>query len=203
MAINPKFHTSNLMGYDALTEEGLTGGKKNPMQGRVRKIHTGFLSMVFTNKMKNSYEAMVNKRLAEEGKEADFVAGKLTWGTRVEGTPIIEHKGNHYIQTVQFQTAEKLDEFCKNTGIEFSGKDKELLDLMNEKVVGYKTPYGKLDYLLDNEIIDKSEIEGLKVVKTEGKQGGLSKDFKVVVRTFKIESLKRATIGGVTYMIVD
>ena len=38
MVKNPKFYSGcNLMGYDALTEEKLTGGKKNPMQGRVRK----------------------------------------------------------------------------------------------------------------------------------------------------------------------
>jgi len=204
MVKDPKFYSGcNLMGYDALTEEKLTGGKKNPMQGRVRKIHSRFLSMVFDNKVKNSYEAMVNRRLEQMGEEPTFSAGSLPWGTKIEGTACIEHKGNYYLQTIQFQTAEKLDEFCERTGIKFSEKDEELLSLMKEKVAGYQTPFGSVEYLLDNEVIDKSEIEGLPTKKTEGKQGGLSDNFKVIVRAFKIESLKRATIGGTTYMIVD
>lgn len=205
MLKDPKTYAKGctLMGYDALTQEALTGGKKNLMQGRVSKVHTHFLAMVFNNAIKNSYEAMVNKRLGEEGKESNFEAGQLPWGTKIKDTACIENKGSYYLQTIQFQTAEKLDQFCENVGITFSAEDKELLEAMSQKVVGYKTPFGRIDYLLDNQLIDKSEIEGLKESTSEGKQGGLGENFKVIVRTFKVESLKRLTFGGTTYIIVD
>ena len=205
MLKDPKTYAKGctLIGYDALTQETLSGGKKNPMQGRVSKLHTHFLAMVFSNAVKNSYEVMVNKRRKEEGLEGVFEAGKLTWGTKIENTACIEHKGNYYLQTIQFQTAEKLNEFCENVGITFTDKDSELLEAMKQKVVGYKTPFGRIDYLLDNQLIEKEKIEGLKESTSNGKQGGLSENYKVIVRSFKVESLKRLTFNGTTYIIVD
>jgi hypothetical protein len=205
MLKDPKTYAKGctLMGYDALTQETLTGGKKNLMQGRVSKLHTHFLSMVFNNAVKNSYESMVNKRLSEEGKEVGFEAGALPWGTKIENTACIEHKGSYYLQTIQFQTAEKLNDFCENVGITFTDKDSELLEVMKQKVVGYKTPFGKIDYLLDNQLIEKEKIEGLKESTSNGNQGGLSDNYKVIVRSFKVESLKRLTFNGTTYIIVD
>ena len=81
------------VGFDTLTVPKLKGGKGNPHQGRITKLATGFIGMIASNKVSSAYEIMVNRRLLEEGKEADFKAGKLPWGQRVEGTCLIENKG--------------------------------------------------------------------------------------------------------------
>lgn len=63
----------------------------NPYHDRVIKKT---ISNVFIN---YKYENAVNNRLEKEGKEADFVAQPRVWGTRVEGTPLVEHKGEFYV----------------------------------------------------------------------------------------------------------
>ena len=57
--------------------------------------------MVFTNKKSSGYENMVNRRLAAEGKDpSTFAVGPRIWGTRIEGTPFIEHKGEQYLEVI-------------------------------------------------------------------------------------------------------
>jgi hypothetical protein len=83
---------ASFIGLDTLTEVKLTGGKKNPMQGRVTKRMVGASVMVFTNQSSNGYANMVERRLAAEGKDpASFVLGERAWGTRVPNMPIVEH----------------------------------------------------------------------------------------------------------------
>ena len=53
---------------------------------------------------------------------------------------------------------------------------------------------GKTHYELDGVKVDESAIEGLKVRK-ESKQGGLSENNKVVIRSFKLESLTKVSIN--------
>lgn len=84
---------ASFVGIDTLTEVKLTGGKKNPMQGRVTKRMIGASVMCFQNKSINGYEAMVQRRLAAEGKDpASFELGVRSWGTRVPNMPIVEHE---------------------------------------------------------------------------------------------------------------
>lgn len=86
----------------------LKGGKKNPLQGRVIEISEGVRVILFTNKKSNGYENMVRRRLLKEGKDAEsFELGKLPWGTRIPETPLIEHNGKYYIQTVLLSPGEK------------------------------------------------------------------------------------------------
>jgi hypothetical protein len=83
---------ASFIGLDTLTEVKLTGGKKNPMQGRVTKRMVGASVMVFTNQASNGYANMVERRLVAEGKDpASFVLGERAWGTRVPNMPIVEH----------------------------------------------------------------------------------------------------------------
>jgi len=85
----------------------LAGGKKNPLQGMVRKITTGTNVMIFQNKVQNGYENMVERRLIAEGKNpSTFVLGPRVWGTRLPDTPFIEHKGNHYLEVITLRTGE-------------------------------------------------------------------------------------------------
>ena len=54
----------------------------------------------------------------------------------------------------------------------------------------------KVSYLLDGDPIDKDLIEGLKVKASEGEQGGL--DNKVIIRTYKLESLTGLKWGALS-----
>lgn len=89
------------VGIDTRTDVKLTGGRKNAMAGRVTKVMRGATVMVFTNSETNAYDAMVRRRLAEEGKDPEsFELGERVWGTRIPGTPFVEHNGRHYLETI-------------------------------------------------------------------------------------------------------
>lgn len=92
---------ASFIGMDTRTEVKLTGGRKNPHQGRVTKRMIGANVMVFSNQNINGYEAMVKRRLEQEGKQAtDFVLGPRAWGTRVPGMPIVEHNDAYYLEVI-------------------------------------------------------------------------------------------------------
>lgn len=89
------------MGIDFETTATLTGGKSNPFQGRVTKRVTNASVMAFANKYVNGYEAMVKRRLKDEGKDADnFVLGPRAWGTRVDGLPLVTHNDSVYLDVI-------------------------------------------------------------------------------------------------------
>ena len=89
------------VGIDTRTSVKLTGGRKNVQQGRVTKVMRGATVMVFTNAEVNAYDAMVRRRLAAEGLDpASFTLGERVWGTRVAGTPFVEHNGKYYLETI-------------------------------------------------------------------------------------------------------
>lgn len=69
----------------------LTGGRKNPMQGRVTKLSTGTVTLGATG----AYAI----RKVEEGEfsSSDEVQ-KRPWGSRIGNTCIIEHKGAMYAE---------------------------------------------------------------------------------------------------------
>lgn len=92
---------SGFVGMSTRTQVKLTGGKKNPQQGRIEKLHEGATVMCFTNKNQNGYENMVKRRLTKEGINPDvFKLGKRVWGERVPNTPFVEHKGGTYIEVI-------------------------------------------------------------------------------------------------------
>lgn len=92
---------ASFISIDTETVETLTGGKKNPQQGRVTKKVTGSSVMVFQNKTSNAYAAMVERRLIAEGKDpALFELGERTWGERIKNTPFITHKGELYLEVI-------------------------------------------------------------------------------------------------------
>ncbi len=91
---------NTFVGLDTITTETLTGGKKNPMKDRVQKVTVGSHVQVFSNKNSNGYANMVARRLDKEGKEVEFELKPRTWGQRIENTPIVEHKGNYYLEVI-------------------------------------------------------------------------------------------------------
>lgn len=96
---------ATFISMDTCTTPVLTGGKKNPMQGRVRKHNTGANIMVFQNKKANAYDNMVKRRLEKEGKNPElFKLQPRKWGTRVQGLPIVEHKGEQYLEVIYLKS---------------------------------------------------------------------------------------------------
>jgi hypothetical protein len=92
---------ASFIGLDTTTIPTLALGKKNPMQGRVRKHMVGASVMVFQNKNSNAYANMVERRLIAEGIDpAAFTLSPRAWGERVEGFPIVEHKGAEYLEVI-------------------------------------------------------------------------------------------------------
>ena len=92
---------TTFIGLTSETSVKLTGGKANPLQGRVTKQTTGANVMVFQNKSTNGYNNMVQKRLEAEGKAPEsFELSPRKWGSRIEGTPFIEHKGKYYVEVI-------------------------------------------------------------------------------------------------------
>ena len=123
-----------------LTEVKLTGGKSNPMQGKVQKLHTGFVAMLFSNKLSSAYGKMVNRRLEQDDKEPNFEPSKLPWGTRTPETAHIGHtnsKGeyNDYVQLIYVQHAVKLIDLVEKLDVKMNDNDAMLEELLNKKVI--------------------------------------------------------------------
>jgi hypothetical protein len=92
---------ATFVSIDTLTNVELTGGKKNPLQGRVKKLMEGANCMVFQNIHVNSYEQMVKRRLEQEGKDpSTFTLGARAWGVRDPNSPIIQHDGKDYLEVI-------------------------------------------------------------------------------------------------------
>lgn len=154
---------NSFLGIDTITDVKLKGGKSNPLQGRVKKVVAGSTVQVFQNKHVNGYDAMVKRRLVAEGKCADdFQLSPRAWGVRLEGEPVIEHKGEKYLEVI-FRKA------------------------------------GEVTYLVDGIPTDKAKITGLDDDKPEGEQGGLSDGNKVIIRTYKLSSVRRIRVDGTEY----
>lgn len=153
---------TTFVSMDTQTNVKLTGGKKNPLQGRVTKRQVGSVVMVFQNKnITSGYEQMIHRRLEKEGKDPQsFVLSERKWGTRLKGSPFVEHKGEYYLEVIFLHG-------------------------------------GRVAYFVDDIETNPSVIEGLPQKKSEGEQGGLEN--KVVIRTFKVSSIKSLTINKQTF----
>jgi len=151
----------SFVGITMETEVKLTGGKKNPMLGRVTKVSEVQAMVAKTAEDVSVYQNAVNKRLIAEGKDGDFVAGHLPWGSWKDGLfgLIIENTP-------------------KGTGIKG-----DYIRLAVLKSIS------KPEFFLDGNPITMVEIEGLPVKKTEGNQGGLSEENKMFIRSPKVESI--------------
>ena len=105
--INNNVNGATFVSINTNTEQKLTGGKKNPLQGQVRKVTENASVMVFQNKSVNGYDAMVKRRLEKEGKSAEsFKLSPRTWGTRMDDQPFVEHKGQHYLEVIFLKSGE-------------------------------------------------------------------------------------------------
>lgn len=137
------------IGFDSEVVVTLTGGKSNPMQGRVTKRSLGNSVMVFQNKRANGYKEMVQRRLAAEGKNPeDFQLSPRKWGERLPNTPVVRH------------TDKK------------TGQRKYYLEVIFLKP-------GVSEYFLDGQPIAKEDIEGLPEKPAASGQGGLEDQVQI------------------------
>lgn len=153
----------SFVGIDTLIDVPLSGGKKNPMQGRVTKRTVGNQVMVFQNKSSSSYGDMVQRRLIAEGKDpASFELQPRAWGERIPETPFIHyHKDgvdNFYLEVIFLKDGEStymLD------GTPIDAKD----------IVGLKPAVESEQGGLRNKVIIRSfkltSIEKVRIDKTE------------------------------------
>jgi hypothetical protein len=65
--------------------------KANPYVGVVKRSKVnGVVGFIYQNS--------VNNQRGREGKESNFEAEPRKWGVRINGTPIVEHKGKKYLE---------------------------------------------------------------------------------------------------------
>jgi hypothetical protein len=67
-------------------------GVANPIHGRVQKRAHRNVVLGF------KYENSVNNQRIREDKDADFVAEPRAWGVRIDGTPLVSHNDNLYLE---------------------------------------------------------------------------------------------------------
>ena len=70
----------------------------NPFIGRVRKVTLANVSIGFV------YANSVNRARVKEGVEPDFTPAPRKWGVRINGTPLVEHKGQYYLEVRWLRT---------------------------------------------------------------------------------------------------
>jgi len=101
------------------TDVTLLGGKKNPMQGRVKKVMEGGNIMFFCNMNNNGYNDMVKRRLEKEGKDPEsFTLGKRVWGERVPQTPFVLHNGQIYVEAIFLKSPKQVSYLLDGKPIE-------------------------------------------------------------------------------------
>jgi hypothetical protein len=145
---------ATFISIDTSTVVPLNGGQSNPMLGRVRKIQIGSNVMVFQNKNINGYEAMVRRRLENEGKSPDsFTLSPRAWGVRRKGSPFVDHNGKLYLEVI----------FLKAGKVEYA-LDGYPID--KDNIVGLKaTPNPPKQEGLNNKVIIRTfDVENIRRV---------------------------------------
>ena len=78
---------------------------------------TGALVLLFSSS-ESGYEAMVRRRLEQEGKDPlSFAVMDLPWGEKINGGPLIYHLSKHYLQCIVLRAGEVS---CYINGVLFS-----------------------------------------------------------------------------------
>lgn len=152
--ITENVNGATFISLDTETAVPLTGGKSNPMQGRVTKRTLGSNVMIFTNKTTNSYDNMVKRRLQDEGKDpASFELSPRKWGTRRPNTPFVDHNESVYLEVIFLR----------------AGTTQYLLDgkpINKEDIVGLKAKPDEAEQGgLDNKVIIRTySVESIKAI---------------------------------------
>jgi hypothetical protein len=151
----------------------------------MRKGGNPFLDRVKVKQTHNcllgaDYEDMVNRVREKEGKTPDFTSGDLKWGTRIPGTPFISHTP-------------------KNTGL-FT-----LYLMVNVRHSRSKRFYLKNqagNFFLVRKKSVRDQIRSFMPAKTLGNiRQGVNEDHAVIIRTFKLDSIRSMRYNRHLYLI--
>ena len=150
---------NTFVGLSTVTTPVLLGGKKNPMQGRVKKAMAGASVMVFQNKNVNGYEAMVERRLVQEGKDpSSFQLGPRAWGERLPNLPVVLHKGKYYLEVIFLHPGEV-----------FYTLDGNLIDKADIEGLNEREPSEESQGGLDNKVVIRTfAVENVIELKING-----------------------------------
>lgn len=142
---------------DTETKPALKGGKSNPHIGRVCKRCYGLNVIVFSNRRTNGYEAIVQRRLAKEGKNpASFTVSERKWGQRIPNLPLVEHLGQQYLEVIALKVG-KVEYFLDGKPI-----DKSAVIGLEDKS---EAEQGGLE---DKVVIRDFKAESLRAVRIDG-----------------------------------
>lgn len=119
------------------------------------------------------YSNAVNNQLMAEGKEPEFVPKELSWGVRIPGTPLLQHrkKGESEVSTYL------MTRVLKSSPSSFFLDGKHIDDLPTlDLVLGHmRQPYSN-----------------------KAHQGV---DKEIIIRTFKLDSIRAITLDGETLIV--
>lgn len=140
--------------------------KSNQYHGRVTKQSCINVQLNF------NYSNAVNNQLEKEGKSRDFSAGKLPWGTRISGTPLLMHTKKGSTEPTAYLVA---------------------------RVLRFLAPTYFLDGL---QVLDLPILEAIKEdlgSYSNAEHQGVEKE--IVIRTYKLSSIKAITLDGETLVV--
>jgi hypothetical protein len=129
-----KVNGNTIISMDTCTIPKLTGGKKNPMQGLIKKFTSGSIVQVFQNQKNSSYAAKVQRNMTKEGIDPEtFELKPRTWGVRVPNTPIVEHTKDEvakvYLETLGIKAG--------SVNLRLSGKEMQPSEIEGYKINSY------------------------------------------------------------------
>lgn len=138
-----------------------------PSPGMLKRT-TNERVILFTNQRVSGYEQMVRRRLVEAGKDPDsFRLNDLQWGERVPGTPLIKH-----------ETVRETTYYLQTIVL----KDGEVSAFISgEEILPADLP--------DIFLREKDRVAA-------GTGQGLDPERAVLVRTYKLESIKKINVLG-------
>jgi hypothetical protein len=92
---------SNLRGTTFVTFQALTDPRllaNHPITGQPNPFRDAMKVSKVNGTIGFIYENSVNRQREREELTADFVAMPRRWGRRINGTPLVEHNGEHYLE---------------------------------------------------------------------------------------------------------
>lgn len=188
------------------TEPDMTGGKKCPLLGRIKKVSrfNGQINWKYDNAV-NNQRGRENQPLTESGEVETFVPEARRWGQRLHAEmfpatedeaatnrllPFVAHKAGTKAGSVPSHKTVTLDDLA------MIPEDELYLEMRVLKTLGHY-------YILDGKELSEAEAEEIVKpwlpVKKEGERQAVDKP--VILRDYKMSSIVQMTLDGVTHTV--
>jgi hypothetical protein len=130
----------------------------------IRCVARGERAILFRTQGVSGYENSVKRTLEEAGKDpTGFNVGPLPWGERVEDLPLIENRGEHYLQFIQLSPGDRKH---------FLGSTDTFIPAENLHAFGVRQRYSSKQGLpVDQQIIVKTvKLSGISRIALMGEE---------------------------------